>query len=80
LINDRTCQLLVRQAGELYLALLGVDGESGMVQVVLSLIRINVVLLVLSKSVELPRVVKYTMVPLLKVQELLQLGAEQTRG
>jgi hypothetical protein len=51
-----------------------------MVQVVLSLIRINVVLLVLSKSVELPRVVKYTMVPLLKVQELLQLGVEQTRG
>jgi hypothetical protein len=28
--------------------------------------------------VELPHVVEYTVVPLLKVQELLQLGAEQT--
>jgi hypothetical protein len=30
-------------------------------------------------SVELPRVVEYTVVPLLKVQELLQHGTEQTR-
>jgi hypothetical protein len=32
----------------------------------------------LGKGVKLPRVVEYTMVALLKVQKLLQLGAEQT--
>jgi hypothetical protein len=32
----------------------------------------------MSQSIELPHVVKYTVVPLLKVQELLQLAAEQT--
>jgi hypothetical protein len=31
LINGHTCQLIVRQAGEQYQALLQVDGESGMV-------------------------------------------------
>jgi hypothetical protein len=34
---------------------------------------------ILSQGVELPHVVEYTTVPLLKVQELLQLAAEQTR-
>jgi hypothetical protein len=33
----------------------------------------------LGKGVELPRVVEYTVVPLLKVQEFLQLDVEQTR-
>jgi hypothetical protein len=45
------------------------DGEPHTVQVVLLFIHVNV---------ELPRVVKYTVVPLLKVQELLQLAVEQT--
>jgi hypothetical protein len=56
-----------------------VDAESGMAQVGIFLIRVDVVSPIPSKSIELPRVVKYTMVPLLKVQELLQLGVEQTR-
>jgi hypothetical protein len=64
LINGRTRQLIVRQANKLYQPLLQLNGESCKV---------------LSKGVELPRVVKYTVVPLLKVQELLQLCAEQTR-
>jgi hypothetical protein len=38
-----------------------------------------VVCAILSKGVELPRVVEYDVVPLLKVQELLQLATEQTR-
>jgi hypothetical protein len=33
----------------------------------------------MGKGVELPRVVEYTVVSLLKVQKLLQLDAEQTR-
>jgi hypothetical protein len=33
----------------------------------------------IDKGVDLSRVVEYTVVPLLKVQELLQLGVEQTR-
>jgi hypothetical protein len=56
-----------------------VDAESGMAQVGIFLIRVDVVSPIPSKSIELPRVVKYTMVLLLKVQELLQLGVEQTR-
>jgi hypothetical protein len=56
-----------------------VDDESDMLRVGLFLIRIDVVCPILSKSVELPRVVEYIMVPLLKVQELLHLGVEQTR-
>jgi hypothetical protein len=32
----------------------------------------------IGKGVELPRVVKYTVVPLLKVQKFLQHGAKQT--
>jgi hypothetical protein len=43
LINGRTCQLIVRQVGELYQTLLQVDGESNMVQVGLFLIRVDVV-------------------------------------
>jgi hypothetical protein len=43
LINGRTCQLIVRQAGELYQALLQVDGESSTVQVDLFLICIDMV-------------------------------------
>jgi hypothetical protein len=34
---------------------------------------------VLSQGVELPHLVKYNVVPMLKVQKLLQLTAEQTR-
>jgi hypothetical protein len=33
----------------------------------------------LGKGVELPHVVEYTIVPMLKVQEFLQLDAEQNR-
>jgi hypothetical protein len=54
------------------------DGEPCMVQVGLLFIRVNVVCAILSQSVELSHVVEYTMVPLLKVQEFLQLVAEQT--
>jgi hypothetical protein len=50
-----------------------------MVQAGLLFIRVNIVGAILSQGVELPRVVEYTVVPLLKVQELLQLAAEQTR-
>jgi hypothetical protein len=56
-----------------------VDGESYMVQVGLLLIHVNVVQPILGKGIELPRVVEYTVVPFLKVQKLLQLGAEGTR-
>jgi hypothetical protein len=76
LINSFTCQLIVRQIDEQYQALLQVDGESCTVQVVLLLIHIDVVRSILGKGVELPRVVEYTMISLLKIQELLQLGAE----
>jgi hypothetical protein len=79
LINGHTLQLIVRQAGKLYQTLLQVDGESGTVQVGLFLIRIDVIGPILRKSVKLARVVEYIMVPLLKVQELLQLSVEQTR-
>jgi hypothetical protein len=50
-----------------------------MVQVGLLFIHVDVVYAILSQGVELSRVVEYTVVPLLKVQELLQLAAEQTR-
>jgi hypothetical protein len=40
------------------------------------LIRVDVVRPVWGKGVKLPRVVEYTAVPLLKVQEFLQLGVE----
>jgi hypothetical protein len=43
LINGRTCQLIVRQASELYLSLLQVDGESSAVQVGLFLIQYTMV-------------------------------------
>jgi hypothetical protein len=78
LVNGCTCQLVVRQAREMHQALLQMDGESCTVQVDLLFIRVDVVCAILSQGVELPRVVEYTMVPLLKVQELLQLAAEQT--
>jgi hypothetical protein len=55
------------------------DGEPCMVQVGLLFIRVSVVCAILSQGVELPHVVEYTVVPLLKVQELLQLAVEQTR-
>jgi hypothetical protein len=48
-----------------------VDGESYMVQVVLLLTCVDVVRPVLGKGVELPRVVEYTVVPLLMVEKLL---------
>jgi hypothetical protein len=57
-------------------ALLQVAGEPCMVQVGLLFIRVNMVGAILSQGVELPRVVKYTVVPLLKVQELHQLAVE----
>jgi hypothetical protein len=63
---------------KLYQALLQVDSESDTLQVSLFLIRVDVVWPVLSKSVELPCVVKYTVPSLLKVRELLQLSVEQT--
>jgi hypothetical protein len=50
-----------------------------MVQVGILFIRVDMVGAILSQGVELPRVVKYIVVPLLKVQELLQLAAEQSR-
>jgi hypothetical protein len=56
-----------------------VDGEPCTVQFGLLSIRVDVVGAILSQGVELPHVVKYTVVPLLKVQELIQLAAEQTR-
>jgi hypothetical protein len=55
------------------------DGESYTVHVGLLFIRINVVCAILSQRVELPCVVEYTVVPLLKVQEYLQLVVDQTR-
>jgi hypothetical protein len=47
--------------------LLQVDGEPCMVQVGLLFIPIDVVCVILSQGVELPCVVEYTAVPLLKV-------------
>jgi hypothetical protein len=78
LVNGCTCQLVVWQAREMHQALLQMDSEPYMEQVGLLFIRVDVVWLVLSKSVELPHVVEYIVVPLLKVQELLQLAVEQT--
>jgi hypothetical protein len=79
LVDGCTCQLIVRQAREMYQALLQMDGEPYTVQVGLLFICANVICAQLSQGVELPHVVEYTVVPLLKVQELLQLAAEQTR-
>jgi hypothetical protein len=78
LVDGCTCQLLVRQAREMHQALLQMDGEPCTVQLGLLFICADVVCAILSQGVELPRVVKYTVVPLLKVQELLQLAAEPT--
>jgi hypothetical protein len=69
LVDGCTCQLIVRQAREMHQALLQLDGEPCIIQVGLLFICVDVVSPVLSKSVELPRVVEYTMVPLLKVWE-----------
>jgi hypothetical protein len=60
-------------------AILQMDGEPCTVQVGLLFICVDVVCAILSQGVELPRVVKYIVVPLLKVQKLLQLTVEQTR-
>jgi hypothetical protein len=79
LVDGCTCQLVVQQAREMYQVLLQMDGEPCTVQVGLLFIRVDVVCAILGQGVELPRVVEYTMVPLLKVQELIQLDAEQTR-
>jgi hypothetical protein len=49
-----------------------------MVHVGLFLMCVDVVRPVLDKGIELPCVVEYTVVPMLKVQELLKLGVEQT--
>jgi hypothetical protein len=54
------------------------DGEPYTVHVGLLFICVDMVCAILSQGIELPRVVEYTMVPLLMVQELLQLAAEQT--
>jgi hypothetical protein len=48
------------------------------VHVGLLFICVKVVCAILSQGVELPRVVEYIVVPLLKVQKLLQLAMEQT--
>jgi hypothetical protein len=79
LVDGFTCQLIVRQVGEMYQVLLQMDGEPYTIQVGLLFIRVDVVCAILRQGVELPHVVEYTMVPLLNVQELLQLAAEQTR-
>jgi hypothetical protein len=71
LVDGCTCQLIVRQVKEMYQALLQMDGEPRMVQVGLLFFRVNVVSSILSQGVELPRIVEYSMLPLLKVQELL---------
>jgi hypothetical protein len=67
LVDGCTCQLIVRQAREMHQALLQMDGEPCTVQVGLLFIRFGVVCAILSQGVELPRVVEYTVVPLLKV-------------
>jgi hypothetical protein len=54
------------------------DGEPYAVQAGLLFICVDVVCAILSQGVELPHVVEYTLVPLLKVQELIQVAAEQT--
>jgi hypothetical protein len=56
-----------------------VDSEHCTVQVGLLFIRVNVVCAIVNQGVEQPHVVEYTVVPLLKVEDLLQLAAEQTR-
>jgi hypothetical protein len=71
LVDGFTCQIIVRQAREMYQALLHMDGEPCMVHVGLLFIRVDAVCAILSQGVELPHVVEYTMVPLLKVQELI---------
>jgi hypothetical protein len=60
----------------MYQVLLQIDGVPCTIQDGLLFIRVNMVGAILSQGVELPRVVEYTMVPLLKVQELLQLAVE----
>jgi hypothetical protein len=59
--------------------LLQVDDKPFKVEVSFLLICVDMVRPVLGKSIELSCVVEYTLIPLLKVQEFLQLGAEQTR-
>jgi hypothetical protein len=59
-------------------SLLQMDGEPCTIHVGLLFIRVNVVCAILSQGVELPHVVEYTVIPLLKVQGLLQIAAEQT--
>jgi hypothetical protein len=79
LVDGCTCQLIVRQARELYQAFLQMDGEPCTVHVGLLFICVHVVCAILSQGVELPGVVIHCMVPLLKVLKLLQLAAKQTR-
>jgi hypothetical protein len=67
LVNGYTCQLIVRQAREMHQALLQVDGEPCTVHVSILFIRVDVVCAILSQGVELPCVVEYTTVSLLKV-------------
>jgi hypothetical protein len=55
------------QAREMHQALLQVDGEPCTIQVGLLFIRVDVVCAIFSQGVELPCVVKHTVVPLLKV-------------
>jgi hypothetical protein len=54
------------------------DGEPCTVQVGLLFIRVNVVCAILNQSVELSHVFEYIVVPLLNIQEFLQLVVEQT--
>jgi hypothetical protein len=67
LVNGSTHQLIVRQAREMYQALLQMDGEPYTVQVGLLLIHVDVVGAILSQGVELPHVVEYTVASFLKV-------------
>jgi hypothetical protein len=62
----------------MYQVLRQMDGEPRMVQVGLLFIRVDVVGAILSQGVELPHVVEYTMVPMLKIQELFQLATKHT--
>jgi hypothetical protein len=67
LVNGCTCQLVVRQAREMHQALLHMDGEPCTIQVGLLFIRVDVVCAIFSQGVELPCVVEYIAVPMLKV-------------
>jgi hypothetical protein len=79
MINGGTRQFIVGEVERKTQAFLQVDDKPFTIDVSFLLIRVDVVRLILGKGIELPHVVDYTAVPLLKVQEFLQLCAKQTR-